>query len=144
MVLPPLPKREWINTESLRFCFEGCDALVKDMGLVNQPYKIVDSAGAVLALGSIAKDGRLPRIMAEENQRLRIEIGSPAWEKLKDVPATPSQEQEKIESAETLEGEDDYLFEDDPYIRQIAMNENQATLSNEQLVELVGKVQGEE
>lgn len=134
--LPILPRAEWINKESLRFCFEGSDELAVDMGLVNQPYKIFDSEGAVLAQGNIPKDGRLPRVMTDQNKTARIEIGKNKWQKYT-ADATSSELDEDVLSKETAPAAND------PYIGLMKQGSTEARLSKELLIAFVGDVQGE-
>jgi type VI secretion system secreted protein VgrG len=132
--LVTLPDAKWMNKQSVRFCFEGSDELVTDMALVGKPYKIVDADGGVLAAGNISKDGRMPRIMADSNKVLNIEIGQNKWQK------------SLIEVSSINENEltnDDIPVEYDPYMSLLQKDQNEAILNEDQLVALVGNVQGE-
>ena len=132
--LATLPTAEWINKQSVRFCFAGSDELVDDMALVDKAYRIVDAEGAVLAAGNIPKDGRLPRIVADSNKALNIEIGENKWQKSFTVVS---------QSSDSEFTNDNVSVEYDPYIARLQKDQNEAFLNKEQLLKLIGNIQGE-
>lgn len=132
--LAALPNEKFINKQSIRFCFEGSDELVGDMALVDKPYQIVDVGGAVHAAGKIPKDGRLPRIMTNSNKALDIEIGQNKWQR---------SVTEISQSGDSEFVGDNISVEHDPYIVKLKREQNEALLNKEQLLKLIGDIQGE-
>ena len=135
--LPMMPKSEWLNKESLRFCFQGSDSLVQDMGFVNKPYKIVDIQQGVIEQGRIPKNGRLPRIMSDQTKHTRLEIGEDKWEKIDN--------KKNLEPAEQhiYSDEPEMPVENDPYL-PFLLKDGENSLSKDHLAAIVGKVEGEE
>ncbi len=132
--LATLPTAEWINKQSVRFCFAGSDELVDDMALVDKAYRIVDAEGAVLAAGNIPKDGRLPRIVTDSNKAVNIEIGENKWQRSFSVVS---------QSRDSEFTNDNVSVEYDPYIARLQKDQNEAFLNKEQLLKLIGNIQGE-
>ena len=64
---------------SLRFAFAGSDKVADMMGVADQPYKLVNGKGALLAQGTIPKDGRLPRKDFPQKEDLQLLIGDDTW-----------------------------------------------------------------
>ena len=88
-----------------------------------------------MAQGTIPKDGRLPRVMTDQNKTARIEIGKDKWQKYSAHTAS-SEPVDDVVSDETAPSADD------PYIG-LLKDANEALLSKRQLTAIVGDVQGE-
>lgn len=103
--------------QSLRFAFPGADSSVETMGwLIDQPYKISDSKGNILASGTIDKSGRLPRVMTDEPDELTLIMGSEEWD---------MEELTTEEDVFSDTGSDEvYESDSDPYINKL-MPENE-------------------
>ncbi|MCZ7837036.1 type VI secretion system Vgr family protein [Atlantibacter hermannii] len=104
--------------QSLRFAFPGTDSSVESMSwLIDQPYKISDSKGNLLASGTIDKSGRLPRLTTDEPDELTLIMGSEEWE-MEELAAADTE----IPADEV--GYEPYDPENDPYIDKLDASEN--------------------
>jgi type VI secretion system secreted protein VgrG len=78
-VFPVLPQSELSGKFSLRFATFGSDLLMLDRGWVGKSFRILDSNGATLQAGRIAKNGRLPRIILDAPDTLKLNVGEDDW-----------------------------------------------------------------
>ncbi|MFC3531103.1 DUF2345 domain-containing protein, partial [Vogesella facilis] len=117
---PLLPSSEFANKHSLRFAFEHSDEMAQVLGVVGKPYEIRNNLGHAIAAGKIPKNGKLPRIMLDEPEKLQLIIGGGKWQISELAPLDENfhmtQEGElssdELDIANSSETDDDFLPDD--------------------------------
>ncbi|MGW8391055.1 type VI secretion system Vgr family protein [Pseudoduganella sp. HUAS MS19] len=104
----PVPK-EWpaldaAGPHSLRFATMGSDELLGTGIWVGEPFAIFDEDGNVLAEGTVAENGRLPRVTTDGPQMLKLRLG--------DSQGAELVEQKMITSERVFEHVDDSTEEE--------------------------------
>jgi uncharacterized protein (DUF2345 family) len=89
---------------SLRFAALGADDLLADSGWAGQPFAIVDDEGTTLEQGTVAADGRLPRITSPTAKELTLRLGDAQGAQL---IARPQATAPNSDTASADEGADD-------------------------------------
>lgn len=107
---------------SLRFAFPGTDASVESMDwMLNKPYRIIDSEGKTLALGTVDESGRFPRIETQNDEVLKLIIGEEKWsfkEYVSEIESNSEdlideQKMEIADNADETDSEDEWRIMDE-------------------------------
>lgn len=108
----PAPFVSNVGPHSLRFAFAGADTLAGLSGYAQQPFRVADAHGKVLAQGSVGDDGRLPRVDVPAAADLTLQLGEDSWDTLAGAPAdAPPIEPDADPQVEAEQADADPLYE---------------------------------
>ncbi|MEQ6341572.1 MAG: DUF2345 domain-containing protein [Gammaproteobacteria bacterium] len=109
----PVPSELYLKpTEephSLRFAALGADEMLGLSGWAGHPFSIVDRDGKAVAQGTVAEDGRLPRVTTPRTQSLTLRLGDPKGAQLVPGPSSAHEPISAMPSVDEDSGEEETL-----------------------------------